>query len=223
MLGNRTEAKLVLIGAGGHAREVVDLVESLRAAEGPRYEVIGHLVEPEFGAPGSLAGSRPILGDIAWIESAPTGTLVFCAVGAPLLRKRLVERAQRAGARFCTLVHPSARLSPSVFLGEGVLVAASATVTSGVHLEDHVVVNVGCTISHGCRLDSFATLGPGVHVAGDVHLGSGCQIGIGAAVIERRSIGEWSVVGAGAAIINDVPARTTVVGVPGRILTRRDA
>ena len=72
-------------------------------------------------------------------------------------------------------------------------------------------------------LYDYATLAPGVHISGNVTLDEGAYVGTGANVIEKRRIGAWSIIGAGAAIVRDVPANTTVVGIPGRVIETRQS
>jgi len=67
-------------------------------------------------------------------------------------------------------------------------------------------------------LQDFVTLSPGVHVSGNVTLGTGCFVGTGANFIEKLNIGAWTVIGAGSVIVGEVPADTTVVGIPGKII-----
>jgi acetyltransferase-like isoleucine patch superfamily enzyme len=92
----------------------------------------------------------------------------------------------------------------------------------------NVQVNLDCTIGHDTVLEDEATLAPGVHVSGRVHIEQGAYIGTGAVIINGSEshflrIGRHAVVGAGASVIRDVPAETTVVGVPALPRPRKTA
>jgi maltose O-acetyltransferase len=52
-------------------------------------------------------------------------------------------------------------------------------------------------------------------------LGRGCYIGAGAIILHSISIGEEAIIGAGSVVTRDVPAHTTVVGVPAKIIAQR--
>jgi len=214
--------RVAIIGAGGHAREVLDIFDALNAAA-PRVEVLGWLVDPAYGRAGDLVHEHPILGDVDWLAGRAHEVRAICAVGEPVLRRRLAERARTHGTRFCSAVHPDAVLTRWVTLGEGVVIAAGSVLTNNIRLGDHVHVNLGCTISHDVVLEDFATLSPGVHVAGGAVVGAGCFIGSGANVIPRARLGAWSIVGAGCTVIAAVPADSTVVGVPARVVAQRPA
>jgi acetyltransferase-like isoleucine patch superfamily enzyme len=71
-------------------------------------------------------------------------------------------------------------------------------------------------------LEDFVTMAPGVHVSGNVCLGEGCYVGTGANIIDKKRLGKWSIVGAGSMIISDVPANSTVVGVPAKVIKMRE-
>jgi sugar O-acyltransferase (sialic acid O-acetyltransferase NeuD family) len=214
--------RLVIIGAGGHGREALDIVDALNERR-PRWEPLGFIVEEGFGAPGTIVNGLPILGGFDWLREHAAEVETVSAVGAPELRLRLAEKARAAGARFCTLIHPSVTLTRHVSFGAGVVVAAGSALTNRIRLGDHVHVNLHCTISHDCVIEDFAYLAPGVRATGKVTLGEGCYVGAGAVIGDGRTVGAWSTVGAGAVVVADVPANSTVVGVPARVIKTRPA
>ncbi len=214
--------KFVIIGAGGFAREVLDIFEACNDA-GQDYEVLGYLVEAQYGQPGTLINDKPILGDFDWLTQHASEGRLLCGVGDPAVRKRLVERARDCGARFGNIIHPSAILTRRVILGEGVVITAGCIFTNQIRIGNHVHVNLNCTVGHNAILGDFATLAPGVHVSGWVTLGEGCYVGTGANIIDRKAIGAWSMVGAGSVVIDDVPPYSTVVGVPAKVIKTREA
>jgi sugar O-acyltransferase (sialic acid O-acetyltransferase NeuD family) len=211
---------MVIIGAGGHAREVQEVLHASIRAGAPA-ESLGYVVDPRFGRPGTVINGTPILGGLDWFRTQPPGTEAVCAVGASDVRRWLTIRAADEGARFGTLVHPSALVASSVVLGNGVVILAGSVLTVQVRVGNHVHVNLACAIAHDTVMHDYVTLGPGVRLAGNVTLGEGAFVGAGATVIEKVSIGAWSVVGAGAVIVRDVPPNCTVVGVPGRVIKTR--
>jgi sugar O-acyltransferase (sialic acid O-acetyltransferase NeuD family) len=213
--------KFVIIGAGGFAREVLEIFDACREG-GQNYEVLGYIVETKYGAPGTLINGKPILGDFDWFSKNASEVKAVCGVGDPELRKRLIARASECGVKFGNIIHPSAILSKHVTMGEGIVIAGGSILTVQIRLGNHVHVNLDCTIGHDCIFDNFATLAPGVHVSGFVNLGEGCYIGTGANIIDRINLGEWSVVGAGSVVTKNVPSYSTVVGVPAKVIKIRN-
>lgn len=214
--------QFVLIGAGGSAREILDIFEACKDA-GQNYEMLGYIVDAQYGLPGTYINDKPILGDFNWLTKHHSEFQVICSVGDSSVRKRLVDLAKKCGARFGNIIHPSAILTRRITLGEGIVIAAGSILTNNIRIGSHVQINVNCTIGHDSVLDDFVTLAPGVHIAGYVSFGEGCFIGTGVSIIDRKTIGAWSVVGAGSVIINDVPPYSTVVGVPAKVIKIREA
>lgn len=214
--------KFVIIGAGGFAREVLDIFEACNAA-GSAYEVLGYLVEKPYGQPGTIINGKPILGDIDWLSKHASEAQVICGVGDPAVRKRLVDTAHSQGASFGSVIHPSAILTQRVNMGEGIVIAAGCIFTNQIRVGDHVHVNLGCTVGHDTELKDFSTLAPGVHVSGRVTIGEGCYLGSGVNIVDRITVGAWSVIGAGSVVIADIPPHTTAVGVPAKVVKSRRA
>lgn len=212
--------KVVVIGAGGHGREIAELARACAKA-GTCGEFVGHVVDPEFAPPGRDVNGWPILGGLDWLEKHRAEVLAICAVGAPALRRAVATRAKSAGAEFVSLVYPGAVVGPTVRLGEGVVIAAGCALTTNIRLGNHVHLNLGCTVGHDSVIGDFTTLSQGVRVPGFVTIKEGCDFGTGAVCIDRITVFEWSIVGAGSVLIKDVPADTTVVGVPARVIKTR--
>lgn len=210
----------VIIGAGGFAREVLDIFEACIEA-GENFNVLGYIVEARFSAPGTIVNDQPVLGGFEWFKTQPPDTYTVCGVGAPEVRRRLALQAEQNGARFGNIIHPNAVVTRRVMLGEGVVITAGCIFTNQIRLGNHVHVNLDCTIGHDAVLEDYATLAPGVHVSGNVTLGEGAHVGTGANILEKKKIGAWSVVGAGSVVTGDVPPNTTLVGVPGKVVKTR--
>jgi len=212
---------VAIIGAGGFAREVLDIFDAVNQDK-PQYEVLGYIVDPQFGSPGTVINGLPILGGFEWLSARAESVYVICGVGPSHHRFRLVKRAEVLGCRFATIVHPTAVLTRWIQIGQGVVIAAGCILTNQIKLGNHVQVNLDCTIGHDATLGNFVTLAPGVHVSGNVTIEEGAYVGTGANIIEKLKIGRWSIVGAGSVIVKDVPPNTTVVGVPAKVIKEHE-
>lgn len=211
---------LVIVGAGGHARETLDVVDAVNASA-PRLRVLG-FVDDDPTLRGVSVRGYPVLGDAAWLRACdPAHTLYLLGIGAAGPKARLGAALAAAGFRAPVLVHPRAVHTPLVTFGPGSVLAAGAMITSDVRLGTHVYVNVGASISHDCVVGDYCHLAPGSRLAGSVTLGAGCEIGIGAVVMQGITIGPGTIVGAGAAVVRDLPPRCVAAGVPARVLRER--
>jgi sugar O-acyltransferase (sialic acid O-acetyltransferase NeuD family) len=208
--------RVVVIGAGGHGREVADILRAQAETD-----MIGFVDDNREIHGNDIDGLR-VLGDWSWFEGVDrTEIAVVCAVGSPESCRRLTQRAESLGLSFACAISPLAHISDFARLGEGVTVFPHAVINTGAAVNSQAILNVAATASHDTKIGRYSNINPGAHLAGRVTVGEGCYIGMGASVIQGRSIGAWSVVGAGAVVTRDVPAGVTVAGVPARIFKTR--
>jgi len=212
-------APLVIFGAGGFARETLDVVDAINA-NSPTWNVLGFLVEPEYGTPDTVVNGKPILGGIDWLKDHQN-TYAVCGIGAPEVRYRLIQYANIFSVKFATLIHPSIIKTHWITIGDGTVITAGCVLSNNIVIGDHVHINPSSTLGHDVYVESYVSLAPGVLISGNVHLYEGAYIGTGANVIEKKSIGAWSIVGAGSTVVKDVPANTTVVGTPAQVIKKR--
>ncbi len=164
----------------------------------------------------ATVASRPQLQALADFSPAP-GECYLLGPTTPARERLAVALVQRFGLNFCTLVHPTAYVSPLAALGEGVFVGANSVVAAGAVLAEHVFVSRGVTIGHDTRIGAFSRVQPGSNLGGLTLLGRGVTVGLGATVVERLCLGDGSFVGAGTVVLADVPQRALVLGVPARV------
>lgn len=203
---------LVIVGAGGHGREVLDVVEAAEAT-GVAHGFVGFAADE--ADPVLLARRRAtLLGPPELLQDLDADYVL--GIGAGETRRRLDETLSGWGRRARTVVHPLASLGSDLRIGDGVLLAAGARVTTNVTLGRHTHLNVNAVVSHDCVLGDYVTLSPGCLVNGANVLDDGVFLGTGAVVVPGRRIGAWARVGAGAVVVDDVEPGTTVAGVPAR-------
>lgn len=161
-----------------------------------------------------LVDGRTDLVDIAIAGAQHPELPVIAAVGAPGLRRQLVD--DWAGSAYRTVRAPSAVISASASIGDGTLLAPLSVVSTHATVGAHGLLNIGASVSHDSVLGKFVTLSPGARVAGRCSIGDGVFIGIGASVSNGISIAAGSVIGAGAVVVSDITAPGVYVGVPAR-------
>ncbi|MGY2064410.1 PglD-related sugar-binding protein [Blastococcus sp. SYSU DS0619] len=207
--------RLVVMGAGGHAREVLDVLESI--PDGPARERTTVFAEPGSTTAAAAAAVRER--GYGLVDALPADASHYLpAVGAPALRRRFVTLAEDRGLEPVQAVSPLSTVPLAVREVPGLVVFPRSHISTAVTLGRHCHLNTGCSLSHDCRLGERVTLGPGVLLAGGVVVEDDAFLGVGAVVLPGRRIGSGAVVGGGAVVVHDVAPATTVAGNPARPL-----
>ncbi len=210
--------RVLIIGAGGHAQVVADILLAMRAA-GENIDVAGYLDDTPQRHGLQLLG-RPVLGAVGDSDGIDHDGLII-AIGNNAVRRELFLRFQEKGARLIVARHPRATVAPDVTAGPGTMICAGAIVNTGATIGPNVILNTGCTVDHHNRIGAHTHIAPGAHLGGDVAVGEGTLIGIGAVVLPQTAIGNRVVVGGGALVRETVADDTMVAGVPARPIHAR--
>jgi len=202
-------ADIVIVGAGGHGRETLDIVE----ASGGEWRFAGFVDDGEVHADRLERRGASV---VALDQLDPETVRYVIGIGDPAARREVDGRMTEAGFEAAVLVHPGATIGGDVTLAEGVVIAAGSHVTTNVAIGRHSQLNVGACVSHDCEVGGFVTLSPGVYINGECEIGDGAFFGTGAIVTPRTRVGAGAKIGAGAVVLSDVPDGATVIGVPAR-------
>lgn len=204
---------LVIVGAGGHGRETLDIVEALAGDDAP-WNFLGFADDGRGVADRLARRHASIVGSVAALEHLDAAVVI--GIGDSSTRAEMDALLTGWGRESATLVHPLASVASDNRIAPGVVIAAGARVTTNVTLGRHVHLNVNAVVSHDCSVGDHTTLSPGVCLNGEVVIGAGVFLGTGAIVTPGCSIGDGAVIGAGAVVVGDVAPDTTMVGVPAR-------
>lgn len=207
---------LLILGAGGHSKVIVDTVKSLYGSCSFAF------LDDRFGDVSSSSTSflgYPIIGNLACsfdhsVSSAYHTALV--GIGDPLVRLDWIYKLLSIGYNVPSVCHPSAYVSSSSSLGSGSVVFAQAVLQPYAVCGAGVILNTACSVDHDSRLGDGVHIAPGAHIAADVLIGNRSWIGIGSSVRNGVSIGTDVTIGAGAAVVSDIPSNVIAIGVPAR-------
>jgi sugar O-acyltransferase (sialic acid O-acetyltransferase NeuD family) len=207
---------LLIVGAGGFARETAEAVRAVNAAR-PTWRLLG-MLDDDPARHGTEVTGTPVLGPVDLAHELADAAVVL-AVGRPSDyggRRRLAGRLGLPDERYATIMHPTATLGASCRVGAGSVLLAHVDLTADVRIGRHVAVMPQVVLPHDVRVDDWATIASGVRVGGSCHVEEGAYVGAGALVREGITIGAWALVGMGALVTGDVPAERLWYGAPAR-------
>ncbi|HTC70794.1 MAG TPA: acetyltransferase [Acidothermaceae bacterium] len=209
---------LVIVGAGGFARETAQAVDALNSSN-PTWDLLG-FVDDDPALAGHLIDGVKVLGPLDALGDLPDVSVVVCT-GRPdnyFSRRRIVERLAFGSDRFATIVHPSCAIAADVQIGAGSVLLAHVTATAAVTISDHVAVMPQSVLTHDDHVHDYVTVASGVRLGGAAVIEAGAYLGSGVLVREGVRIGAWSLVGMGSVVLHDVPAAQVWFGAPARMV-----
>jgi sugar O-acyltransferase (sialic acid O-acetyltransferase NeuD family) len=209
--------KIVIIGAGGQARIVYEIMSYDRNIEVVAFvdNVMRGNDEQTMGIP--VIGDHTVLPKL--IKNGIKGAIV--AVGDNEIRATHFEELKSMGLELVSAIHPTSHIAPSARLGHGSTIAIGAIISTGARIGDNVIINTGATIDHEDEIEDHVSVGPNCSIAGRVTVKKGAFIGIGSVVKEYLTIGENSIIGAGSVVLEDVPDNVVAVGTPAKVIKTR--
>jgi sugar O-acyltransferase (sialic acid O-acetyltransferase NeuD family) len=197
---------LIIIGAGGHAKVVVDIANALG------YNILGFLDDNtainEFA---NLKQLGKIKDCTKYIDKAE----FVIAIGNNAVRKRIAEEYN---LKFAILIHPSAVVSPNATIGEGSVVMPLCVINSNTQIGEHCIINTAAIVEHDNKISDFSHISPNATLCGTVNIGDMCHIGAAATVINNTNICSDCIIGAGAVVTKDINKSNTYVGVPAKVI-----
>lgn len=210
---------VIVIGAGGHASVVADaLLASGRVVLG--------FTDPAPARHDSRLCGLPVLGDDdALARYSPDEVELANGLGSlggaeRPLRRRVQEGLEEQGWRFCSVVHPSALVSPFARLEASVQLMAGCIVQPGALVGTGAIVNTAAVVEHDADVGAWSHIAPRALLCGEVRVGAASHVGAGAVVRQGLALGPVTLVGAGSVVVKSFSGNGTLVGVPAYSLER---
>jgi sugar O-acyltransferase (sialic acid O-acetyltransferase NeuD family) len=205
---------VAIIGYSGHAYVIIDILLSA-----------GRLVTAYCDQ--EEKSVNPYHLDYLGKESDVVSTLrkydFFACVGHNEVREKIHTQLSQYLGKPINAIHPSAVISASVKMGDGVMIAANATLNPLVEIGTGVICNTSTSIDHECVIGDFSHIAPGAVLCGNVTVGRGSFVGANSVIKQGIRIGENVIIGAGTVVVKDIPDGATVIGNPARSLVKKPA
>lgn len=144
------------------------------------------------------------------------------AIGEPLHRETLHGKLVSHGIRLTQVLDPSAIVSPTARLGNGVILAPFCSVAANARVGDNVAVNVQAIIGHDITIDDHTVISSMVNLGGACTVGESSYIGMGSQIKDELKIGSRVIVGMGSVVHHNIDDDLIALGNPARVLRRNE-
>ena len=203
---------IIIVGAGGFAREIYYWANDTFSNE--NYKIKGFLSYNQKDLEGFNI-KTDIIGDDDNYKIEENDRFVI-AIGDIGIKKRAVSRLKKRGAKFISLIHPTALIVDTAKIGEGVIIYPYVIVSDCAQLGDFVMMNSYSSCGHDVKIGNYCILSPYATLNGFVILEDEVFLGTHATVISYKKVGFQAKISANSVVMRNVPSKCMVFGVPGK-------
>ncbi len=202
---------IYIIGAGGHAKVVADIVLKRKELLNDNINLVGFLDDNSI----ETIFNFPIIGKVDKINELKkhSNNYFVVAIGNNKVREKITATYD---CQYITLIHPSSIIGNEVIIGTGTVVMPGAIINSYSIIGKHSIINTGSIIEHDSAIEDFVHISPKVSLAGNVRIGRSTWIGIGSVVIQGIKVGEETIIGAGSVVVKNINDKVKAYGNPCR-------
>lgn len=201
--------KALIIGAGGHTRSLIELLEQ------SEWQIEGIIDESFNSDKQETVLGYAVVGDWNWKKLSEYQ--VFIGNGRLQDRDRVFKQFQKQLVQE-NVWHPRASISKHTKMGFSNQIFANAMINSEVIIGNNNIINTSSVIEHNCVIGNHNHISIGALVCGKVTIGSHCFLGAGSVIKDGISICDDVTVGANSVVIQDITLPGTYVGNPTKRL-----
>lgn len=198
---------VIIIGAGGHARVIADIITKSND------NVIGFLDDNLSLQEKKIYLDKKVIGTTKDINKYKNNYFVI-GIGNNNIRENI---ANDHDLKWYTAIHPSAIIANEVSIEVGSVIMAGSIINTGTKIGKHCIINTRSSLDHDNIIENYVHISPGATLAGTVHIKEKTWICAGATIINNITIAKNNIIGAGSVVIKDINKEDSIyVGVPAR-------
>lgn len=216
-MSNQSGEKLLVFGAGGHAKSVISVALAQHG-----WDIVGvvtddHPIEisevlgvPVLGGRETLAGIRE--SDVRF---------AFVAIGDNQTREEISQLLVEYGFQLANIIHPTAQVMTDAVLADGILLHAYSLVGAEADIGQGCIIQPYVSVGHESKVGAYAQFCPGARLGGQTITGIFCFMGPNAVIYPQITLGDHVAIGANTTVNKSVPSEHSVIGRASRHLTER--
>ena len=207
--------KLILLGAGGHCKACIDVIE-----ETDEYEIIGVLDHPDLF--GTKILSTEVIGTdddiLKYVQKGYSFLVTVGQIKSATTRINIFDKLNTASARLATVISPKASVSRYATIGAGTIVMHHVNVSADVQVGMNCILNTGCDVEHESTIGNHTHVSTFAVVNGACTVGDEVFIGSNATLNNQVNVANNIIIGSGSVVRKDLKRFGTYFGDPARII-----
>lgn len=201
---------LYIIGAGGLGRELLQRIKDTNKV-GKKWNIVGFL-DDNPDALNEYECDYHIVGSIqGWNVSE--NEYYALGIANPRVKEKITTLYKSNGAKFASIIHPTAHVSEFAKVGEGLVMYPNSLITANVTVGDFVTL-LSSNVGHDVKIGSYSTISSFCDVTGGVVIGKRVFLGSHTTIIPKRTIGNDAYIAAGSVVITNIKDGIHVFGNP---------
>ena len=203
---------IVIIGAGGLAREIKYLIDAINR-DRPQWNLLGFI--DDFG---KLKGEEiidgyKIIGSTDDLNNAKEAIFAVIAIGNPQYVKDASQKVHNPCVKFANLFHPSVEINTKDF-GFGNVVCFGSFISCNVKIGNFNFINTMCVVGHDTCIGSFNVFNPRTQISGSVHIGDMNFWGMNSSILQGKKVGNCNKIGGHSFVIRNIKDHSSYFGIP---------
>ena len=203
---------IIIVGASGFGRELVQWIEDINKNK-LEWNILGFL-DDNLEALSDVKSDYKIIGSIKEYKPKDDQYLA-CALAFPSVKKQIITMLKERGAKFATIIHPTALINKYSEIGEGVIITPRSNVNANAKIGNFVSI-LGSGVGHDAIIGDFSTLSGRCSINGHVQIGKMVYVACGVSIAPSKKIGDNATIGIGSVVVSNVKSGVTVFGNPAK-------
>lgn len=208
--------RIAFIGYGAFGKQLDQMLTETKKT----YTSCEKVFFDDYAYADHVSGARPFSD---YTQTQYDNCLFVVALGYAHLtiKDKIIHDLQKNKRRLLSIIHPSAIISPSAHIDEGVIIYSGCIIDMNTAIHSGCILYNGCTVAHDTELETSCFLAPHVAIAGCTRVKARTFFGIGTCVTNALTIGQDCQIGAGSLVQESLPDYTFGIGNPLHMLKNK--
>ena len=197
--------KIILIGAGGHAKSCLDVILLTK-----KFKILGFIDQDKK----INILNYKVLGDESYLKKLKNKScylhISLGFIKFPLKRIKIFNEFKKLNFKFPQIISPRAHVSKNAKILDGTIVHHNVVINFEAEIGSNNIINTSAIIEHGVKIGNNCHISTRTVINGDVVVQDNTFIGSGAVIRQGVNIGRNCFIGMGQIVTKNIPNNTVI-------------